>query len=155
MGLFSFFKKKPEDFFTTAEDEQIVNAIRAAEKETSGEIRVYIESKNPYVNPLDRAGEIFFSLKMNQTKQRNGVLLYIAMKHHEVALFADEGIYEAVGAAWWHSAVKDMLAEFKEQHIAEGIVHCVLRVGQLLNEKFPYDAGTDKNELPDEIVFGK
>ncbi|HMO60840.1 MAG TPA: TPM domain-containing protein [Ferruginibacter sp.] len=155
MGLFSFFKKKPEDYFTIAEDEQIVNAIRAAEKETSGEVRVYIESKNPYVNPLDRAGEIFFSLKMNQTEKRNGVLLYIAMKHHEVALFADEGIYEAVGAAWWHQAVNDMLAEFKDQHIADGIEHCVQRVGQLLREKFPYDAGTDKNELPDEIVFGK
>lgn len=150
--MFSLFKKK--GFFTAAEKERIVNAIRAAEKETSGEVRVYVESKNPYVDPIDRAGEIFYKLKMQETDHRNGVLLYVAMKHHELALFADEGIYQKTGAAYWNDAVKQMIARFKSDDIPGGIADCVKQVGETLKEKFPYIPTEDKNELPDEIVFG-
>ena len=73
MGIFPFFKKR--DFFSDADKAQIVEAIRIAEKETSGEIRIYVESKNPFVEPIDRAAEIFFKLKMEQTDHRNAVLL--------------------------------------------------------------------------------
>jgi len=150
---FSFFKKK--DFFSAEEKTQIVNAIRSAEQQTSGEIRVFVESKNPFVDPLDRAAEIFFKLKMQDTEHRNAVLLYIAMKHKELALFADEGIYLKAGAEYWNGAVKNMLNEFEHNHIPTGMEHCILQIGQTLKEKFPYDAATDKNELPDDIVFGK
>src|SRR5690606_10236349 len=101
MRIFPFFKKK--EFFSVEEKQQIVDVIRLAEKETSGEIRVYVESKNYYVDAVDRAAEIFFKLKMQETDHRNAVLLYIAMDHHELALFADEGIYQKVGDAYWNN----------------------------------------------------
>ena len=153
MGIFSLFPKKA--FFSAQDQAKIVAAIGLAEKATSGEIRLYVESKNPYMNPLERAAEIFIQLKMNETTDRNGVLLYIAMKDHELALFGDEGIHQKVGAAYWDNSVKKMLAEFANQHIADGIEQCVLQIGQTLKETFPYDADTDQNELPDDIVFGK
>lgn len=154
MGIFSFLHKHPV-FFSTKEKEQILTAIGIAEKETSGEIRLYVESRNPMVNVMDRAAEIFFSLKMENTDYRNGVLLYIAIKDKELALFGDEGIYNKVGADFWNQAVKSMLAEFSSENISNGIEKCILHIGETLKEKFPYDASTDKNELPDDIVFGK
>lgn len=152
MGLFPFFKKK--EFFSVADKAQIVDAIRAAEKETSGEVRVYVESKNPFVDPIDRAAQVFYKLKMQETDHRNAVLLYIAMDHHELALFADEGIYQKTGEEYWNNAVKTMISQFTRDNISNGIEQCVRQVGETLKEKFPYIPTEDKNELPDEIVFG-
>ncbi len=154
MGIFSFLHK-PTVFFSAQENEQIVNAISNAEQETSGEIRIYVESHNSMVNVMDRASEIFFKLEMQNTVHHNGVLLYIAMKDKELALFGDEGIYKVVGEAYWNNAVKTMLAHFSSQKITDGIVQCIGEIGQTLKEKFPFDAATDKNELPNDIVFGK
>ena len=151
--MFSLFKKR--EFFSAKDNEHIVEAIRMAEKETSGEIRIYVESKNTYVDAIDRAAEIFFKLKMQETAERNAVLLYIAMDHQELALFADEGIYKKAGAEYWNNAVKNMLAQFTKDNISNGIVQCISQIGETLKEKFPYSATDDKNELPDEIVFGK
>jgi len=153
VGIFPFFKKK--EFFSAEDKEQIVEAIRLAERETSGEIRIFVESKNPFMDPIDRAGEIFFKLKMQETEHRNAVLLYIAMKHQELALFADEGIYQKVGAEYWNNAVKNMISQFTSDNISNGIEQCVKQIGQTLKEKFPYSPTDDKNELPDDIVFGK
>ncbi len=135
--------------------EVIVEAIRQAEMQTSGEIRVYVESKNPLISTIDRAAEIFYQLKMQETDNRNAVLLYLAMDHHEVALFGDEGIHAKVGTEYWQQEVKEMISKFSDQSISSGIVNCITHIGQALKEKFPYDKVTDKNELPDEIVFGK
>ena len=154
MGIFSFLNKQTE-FFSQNEKNQIVNAIGLAEKETSGEIRIYVESRNAMVNVIDRAAEVFFNLKMDNTTERNGVLLYIAIKDKELALFADEGIYKKVGAEFWNHAVKDMLAEFSKDNITNGIEKCILHVGQTLKDKFPFDSSNDKNQLPNDIVFGK
>ena len=153
MGIFPFFKKR--EFFSAEDKAQIVEAIRMAEKETSGEIRVYVESKNSYVDAIDRAAEIFFKLKMQNTDHRNAVLLYIAMDHQELALFADEGIYQKAGAEYWNEAVKNMIGQFTKDNISNGIEQCIGQIGQTLKEKFPYIPTEDKNELPDEIVFGK
>jgi uncharacterized membrane protein len=153
MSIFPLFKKA--EYFTAEEKLRIVDAIRAAEQQTSGEVRVYIESKNVYVDPMDRAAEVFYDLKMDRTDNRNAVLLYIAMKHKQLALFGDEGIYNATGADYWNNAVKEMIANISAQHITEGIVNCIHSIGQTLKEKFPFDRVMDKNELPDEIVFGK
>ncbi len=151
--MFSFFKKK--DLFTAAENERIVAAIRNAEKRTSGEVRVYIEPKNPLVDPLERAALIFSKLEMDETDHRNAVLLYIATKDKELALYGDKGIHEQVGTAYWQNEVKEMLQNFKENHLVDGIVNCITHVGETLHEKFPYISTEDKNELPDEIIFGK
>ena len=153
MGLFSFFKK--QDFFSAEEKARIVEAIRVAEKETSGEIRIYVEGKNPFMDPIDRAREIFTELKMHNTLHRNGVLLYIAMKDHELALYGDEGIYNKVGAEYWDREVKAMIGKFTKESIVSGIELCISDIGQTLKETFPYEETTDKNELPDDIVFGR
>lgn len=152
MGIFS--KKNPQ-FFTPEENQQILEAIRQAERRTSGEIRVYIESHNPYVNTLERAAEIFYQLEMDETTHRNGVLLYLAVKDHEVSLFADEGIYIKVGQEYWEKEVKEMVKHFSEAHFVDGIVNCVHHIGEVLHQHFPYQASEDKNELPDDIIFGK
>ncbi len=150
---FSFFKKKT--FFTDAEKQRVVDAIRKAEKRTSGEIRVFVESKNSYVDPMDRAAEIFYNLKMDKTDERNAVLLYIAVKDKELSLFGDEGIYKATGEEFWNTSVRSMLKEINADDIIGGMVHCIGTIGETLHEKFPYNKLEDKNELPDEIVFGK
>jgi len=153
VAIFPLFKKTP--FFTEEERKLIVEAIRNAELRTSGEVRIYVESHNPFVEVMDRAAEVFYQLKMQKTEHRNAVLLYIAMKHKELALYGDEGIYKAVGQQYWSNAVQQMLQNFKGSAICDGIIQCVKTIGETLQEKFPYDAGTDKNELPDDIVFGK
>jgi len=154
VGLFSFFRKT-KTFFPPKEMERIVEAIRNAEMQTSGEIRIFIESRNPLVNVLERAAEIFFRLKMQETDERNAVLLYIAMKDHELALFGDEGIHKKVGEQYWKNEVAEMISKFTKEDLCGGIVNCVTHIGQTLKEKFPYDAKVDKNELPDDIVFGR
>ena len=149
------FPSRIKHFFSQEENERIVAAIRQAEQATSGEIRVYIESHCRFVDPLDRAVELFFGLKMEKTEQRNGVLLYIALKDRQLAIFGDEGIHQKVGTAFWDREIGNMLNAFNAAHFADGIVNIVTEVGNALREHFPYDAATDRNELPDEIVFGK
>lgn len=153
MSIFSFFTKK-QDWFTAAEHESIVNAIRASEKRTSGEIRVFIESRCSYVDPVHRAAEVFFGLQMEKTEDRNGVLLYIAMKDHQLAVFGDQGIHQKVGTDFWNKEVKQMLSSFGQQHYAEGIVKIITDIGDALVTHFPYEQ-EDRNELPDDIVFGR
>ena len=122
--------------------------------QTSGEIRLYIENHCRYVDPMDQAAEIFFGLKMDQTKDRNGVLVYIALRDRQLAIFGDEGIHREVGKEFWEKEVGKMIAEFKADHYAEGIAKVVTDIGEALKTHFPYDGPTDKNELPDDIVFG-
>ena len=146
--------KKSEDFFSAKEKEQIVAAIREAEKKTSGEIRVFVESRCSYVDPVDRAVEVFFGLKMEKTEDRNGVLLYIAMKDHQLAVFGDKGIHEKVGTDFWNKEVSQMLSSFSRENYAEGIVKIITDIGDALVTHFPYE-NEDRNELPDDIVFGR
>lgn len=153
--MFGLFGKKQKEYFTQAEKDAIVAAIQKAEQRTSGEIRIYVESNCALVNPVYRAKEIFYQLKMDQTASRNGVLLYLAMEDHQLAVFGDEGIHQKVGYAFWLKEVETMLSEFKEKHFIEGICHIIEDIGEALLTHFPYDGTTDKNELPDEIVFGK
>ena len=153
--MLSFLKPKQQKFFSADEEEKILNAIRSAEKETSGEVRLYIENKCRFVDPLDRAAEIFLQLKMNETSNRNAVLVYVAKKHRQLAVFADEGIYNKAGKEFWNNAVTIMLKEFRKENYAEGLAEVIQKIGHSLQTHFPYDAATDKNELPDDIVFGK
>lgn len=148
-----FFRRK--DFFSDAEKQLIVSSIQAAEKQTSGEIRVFVESRCKYVDPLDRATEIFAGLKMEETAARNGVLVYVAIRDRQLALFGDKGIHEKVGAAFWNKEVKLILSHFNRADYAAGIAHVVEEIGEALRTHFPYDKDGDINELPDDIVFGK
>lgn len=152
MGLFS---SRIKHFFSPEENQRIVTAIRESERLTSGEIRIYVESHCRFVDPVDRAVEIFYGLKMEKTTLRNGVLLYIAVKDHQLAIFGDEGIHQKVGDDFWREEVKHILSEFNATHFCEGIIQIVTEVGDALKKHFPYNSHTDRNELPDEIVFGK
>lgn len=153
MKLFPWQKKK--EFFTEEEKQQLVQAIQMAEQKTSGEIRVFIESKCRFVDALDRAREVFFKLEMHKTEQRNATLVYVAVDHHQVAVFGDEGIHQKVGAKYWEDEVKKMLLHFKNEHLTDGICQAITDLGQALQFYFPYNSDTDKNELPDEIIFGR
>ena len=153
MALFSLFKKKR--LLSVQDEELVVNAIRAAEKYTSGEVRVFVESHCRFVDPVDRAIEVFFGLKMEKTDDHNGVLIYVALKDRQLAVYGDEGIHVKVGKAFWQNAVKEMLQHFnKDNHVA-GLCETIATIGQTLHNEFPYEPNDDKNELPDEIVFGK
>ena len=152
MGLFNFKKKR--EFFTAEEQRRMVDAIQNAEKNTSGEVRVFVEGKCSYVNAVDRAQEIFFKLQMDKTKDRNAVLLYMAIDDHQLALFADEGIYQRLGADYWNKEVQTILSSFTKHDILGGICRGVTDIGDALKEQFPYETA-DRNEIPDEIIFGK
>jgi uncharacterized membrane protein len=153
VAIFPFFKKKK--LLSPSEEEQIVNAIRAAEKYTSGEVRVFVESKCRFVSPVDRAFEVFYGLKMEKTDDHNGVLIYIALKDRQLAIYGDEGIHKKVGEEYWKNAVQKMLLHFNKENHVQGICEVITTVGQTLAKEFPYEPTDDKNELPDEIVFGK
>jgi len=147
--------QKRKEFFTAEEKNLIVSAIRDAERMTSGEVRVFVESRCSYVNALDRAAELFFRLQMDETEDRNAVLVYIAVKDHQLAVFGDEGIHKKVGPEFWEKEVESMIRNFNRNNYAEGISRCVTDIGEALHTHFPYNNDTDKNELPDDIVFGK
>ena len=152
--MFGFLRKKKE-FFTEAEKRSIIEAISNAERRTSGEVRVFVESRCRYVDAIDRAAEIFFQLKMEKTDDRNAVLVYVATKDRQLAIFGDEGIHKKVGNEYWNTEVKKMISIFNEENYVEGICHCVIDIGETLHHHFPYDKDTDKNELPDDIIFGR
>lgn len=153
MKLFPGFGDKA--LFSADENSRIVEAIRAAEMKTSGEIRLYIESRCKFVDPLDRAAEVFWNLKMDHTVYRNSVLLYVAVKDHQFAIFADKGIHEKLGNEFWKSEVSAMSSHFRQNHHLEAILLVIRDIGQALSLHFPFDPKADKNELPDDIVFGK
>jgi len=153
LNIFPWNKKK--EFFNDEEKQLIVDAIQNAERMTSGEVRVFVESKCSYVDAIDRAAELFFQLKMQETNDRNAVLVYVAMKDRQLAVFGDEGIHKKVGNEYWNAEVKKMISNFNRDNYAEGISVVVKDIGVALTQHFPYNNTTDKNELPDDIVFGK
>ncbi|MBZ5857337.1 TPM domain-containing protein [Flavihumibacter profundi] len=153
MAFFAFGKKA--QFLSADEAERVVQTIREAEMKTSGEIRVFIESRCRFVNPLDRAAEIFWRLKMDHTEERNGVLVYVAYKDHQTAILGDEGIHKLVGSEFWQVHMGRLLNYFKTNDYATGLQLVVHDIGEVMKEKFPYKSTTDKNELPDDIVFGR
>jgi len=152
MSLLSFFKK---DFFTEEEKLQIIDAVRNAERMTSGEVRVFVENRCSYMDAIDRAKEIFTELKMYETKDRNAVLVYVALKDKQLAVYGDEGIHSKLGYEYWNTEVKKMIDNFNKENYTEGIKQVVEDIGEALTQLFPYNNDTDKNELPDDIVFGK
>jgi uncharacterized membrane protein len=136
-------------FFSEEEKATIIKAIQAAEKNTSGEIRLHLENKCSR-DPTHRAKEVFGNLKMNQTAQRNGVLLYISVQDHQVAIWGDESINYHVGQAFWEDEINVIVTHFKTGKYAEGVCKAIEQIGENLKKYFPYDKD-DKNELSDEI----
>jgi uncharacterized membrane protein len=151
--LSPFNRRNAQSHFSPADEERVVAAIREAEARTSGEIRVYIESRCRFVDAVDRAMELFFQLQMDRTQDRNGVLIYLAMKDRQLAVFGDEGIHRKVGTAFWNTEVAKILSAFREDRKVDGLVTIVRDIGEALVQHFPYHQ-EDRNELPDNLVFG-
>lgn len=140
---------KTEDFLSNAEEQEIVLAIVEAEKNTSGEIRVHIE-EHTEKSPLERAQEVFFELKMDETQDRNGVLFYICVSDKKFAIIGDKGINEAVESDFWDCTKDTVIANFKEGNFKKGLVEGILRAGERLKKYFPFQSD-DTNELSNEI----
>ncbi len=153
--MFSLFPKK-QQFLDKESQLRVVNCIKEAEAKTSGEIRVFMEPNCTYVDPLDRAKEIFASLKMEQTVERNATIIYIAFADRQFALFGDTAIYEkAGGAEFWKKAAAMLSDKMRHGEYTEGLCDCINELGSALAAHFPPNPTINKNELPDEIVFGK
>ncbi len=139
--------------FSEADKLQITNAIRVAETNTSGEIRVHIEN-NCAGDVLDRAAYIFEKLEMHKTELRNGVLFYLALEDKKFAILGDAGINQKVADDFWESTKEIVIARFKEGKISDGLSDGIIKAGEQLKAHFPYQED-DVNELSDEISFGK
>jgi uncharacterized membrane protein len=133
------------------EDQRVVDAIKQAELNTSGEIKVHIENRCRG-DVEQRSLAVFDKLKLNETKQRNGVLIYIAVKDHKFAILGDEGINNVVEDGFWNDVKDLMQAHFKEGRFAEGLEQGIQRCGEKLKVYFPYQSD-DINEIPDEISY--
>ena len=141
-----------EAFLTQTEEEEIVAAIRQAEKNTSGEIRVHIEAQAK-IDHFSRAQQVFVQLKMEATDDRNGVLIYVAVHDRKFVIYGDQGIDRAVPDGFWDSTKALMQQYFEQGQYKNGIVAGVLKAGEELKKHFPWEED-DINELSDEISKG-
>ena len=142
-----------QKYFTEENKLQISNAIRAAEMNTSGEIRVHIE-KYCKGDVLDRAAYVFEKMEMHKTQLRNGVLFYLAVEDHQFAILGDAGINQKVPEDFWETTKELVLSKFKEGNLTEGLTRGILMAGEQLKAHFPY-LKNDVDELSNEISFGK
>lgn len=144
---------KASVFFTKEQQAKIVNAIKEAEKNTSGEIRLHIEN-DCHEDVLDRAAYIFEKLGMHKTDLRNGVLFYMSINDKKFAILGDSGINKVTPEDFWDLIKNEVIDNFKENKFTEGLSQGILKAGEQLKEHFPYQKN-DVNELSDEISFGK
>jgi uncharacterized membrane protein len=142
-----------KDFFTKAEQAEIVKAIQQAELKTSGEIRVHLETKCKE-DVLDHAAYIFKELSMHKTQLRNGVLFYLSVDDHKFAILGDAGINDKVENNFWDKIKDHAISCFKKEEYVKGLCESILMAGEQLKKHFPHD-GSLGNELSDEISFGK
>jgi uncharacterized membrane protein len=144
---------KPSEFFNETQKQQITQAVKDAEHNTSGEIRVHIES-DCNEDVLDRAAYIFAKLDMHKTKLRNGVLFYLSINDRKFAILGDAGINAVTPENFWDEIKETVISEFKKGEYALGLSTGIKMAGDALKKHFPY-LKNDINELSDEISFGK
>ncbi|MBC3757900.1 TPM domain-containing protein [Hyunsoonleella sp. SJ7] len=144
---------KIEDFLTADEEREIIEAIRQAELNTSGEIRVHIEKTSKEMDASNRALELFHILKMDNTKLQNAVLIYVAVEDKTFVIYGDKGINDVVETGFWNSTKDIMQSHFKKGDFKQGLVEGILKSGEQLQTYFPYEDG-DTNELTNEISKG-
>lgn len=142
---------KASTFFTREQQEAIVRAISEAEHATSGEIRVHIE-KSCKSDVLDEAAWLFGKVGMDKTADRNGVLIYLALKERKFAIIGDTGINALVPPGFWDNIRDHMRQRFSENLFTEGLTEGIIMAGEQLKEHFPHSK-TDVNEITDTISF--
>lgn len=138
--------------FTAEEKQYIAKAIKNAELNTSGEVRVHIDLKCKE-DVLDHAAFVFEKLEMHKTESRNGILFYLSLDDHKFAVIGDVGIHQKVDDEFWESVKNEMIPLFKENKMVDGLAMGIEKAGMELKKYFPYQSD-DKNELDDEISFG-
>jgi uncharacterized membrane protein len=143
---------KVEDFLSKKEEQEIVDAIQIAEKNTSGEIRIHIE-KSTSTDSFTRAVEVFHLLEMDKTKDSNGVLIYVAVKDKHFVIYGDKGINEKVAPDFWDTTKDVIQSHFKNGNFKQGLIDGILKAGEQLKHHFPYQ-DDDTNELSNEISKG-
>lgn len=141
------------DFFTEEQKKQITDAVKVAELNTSGEVRLHVEGRCKG-EVLDCAAYWFEQLKMHKTAARNGVLFYLAVTDRKFAILGDAGINAKVPENFWDRIKEHMLTKFKDGLFAEGVSEGIIMAGEQLKKHFPYQTD-DVNELSDDISFGK
>lgn len=142
---------KASDFLTDEERQEVVSAIQSAEKATSGEVRIHIENKCSG-DPKEPALKAFHKLGMTATKARNGVLIYVAVESHKLAILGDKGINDVVPEGFWEDVIAVIKEQFAEGNFCAGLCKGLEMVGEKLKAYFPYQSD-DVNELSDEISF--
>ncbi|MHB0754421.1 TPM domain-containing protein [Polaribacter sp. M15] len=140
---------KVEEFLTKQQEQDIIEAIRIAEQNTSGEIRVHIEASSDK-DHYERALEVFHLLKMYNTKDKNGVLIYVAVHDHKFVICGDKGINEVVPEDFWNTTKDSIQHHFKKGDFKQGLVDGILKAGEELKAHFPWQID-DENELSNEI----
>lgn len=140
--------------FSKEEEAGIVAGIRQAERGTSGEIRLFVEDFCMRDHPLERAEELFQLFGMFNTKDRNAVLIYLAEKSRQFAIWGDAGIHQRVGHQFWEQEKQLMREYLQRDEAVEGINQAIALIGARLREYFPSDENNNENELPDEILYG-
>lgn len=143
---------KVKEFLTPSQEQEVIDAIKIAEKNTSGEIRVHLE-KSTDKPPMERALEVFRFLKMDATNLKNGVLFYVAIESKKFAILGDEGINEKVPDNFWDEEKQLLHSYFSKEEFSQGLIHVITKAGEKLKEFFPYQSD-DTNELSDEISKG-
>lgn len=141
-----------EDFLTEQEEQEIIEAIRIAERETSGEIRVHIEQECN-MDIYEHALEVFHYLKMDNTKEQNGVLIYVAVDNRAFVIYGDKGINDIVGSDFWNSTRDKIVFQFKNGNFKQGLIDGIIEAGKALALHFPWKHG-DNNELDNSISKG-
>lgn len=135
------------------QEKTVMNAIKEAETNTSGEIRVHIEDRCKIGDPIKRAIEMFGELHMHETELKNGVIVYVAIKDHKLAVWGDEGIHKKVGQNFWNDVLATVQKYFSAKDYETGLSEAILMIGNKLKEYFPYQSN-DVNELSDDISYG-
>ncbi|MEM9679231.1 MAG: TPM domain-containing protein [Bacteroidota bacterium] len=141
-----------ESFLSADDEQEIIDSIRIAEKNTSGEIRIHIENSSK-LSSIDRAKEVFHYLKMGNTKLQNGVLIYLAVEDHEFAIYGDQGINSKVKSDFWENTKDIMQDHFRNSDFKKGLIEGVKDIGKQLETYFPWH-DSDVNELTNEISKG-
>ena len=144
----------PHHFFSQSDLDLILAAIKEAESNTSGEIRVHLESTTQSLETLDRATEVFADLEMHKTELRNGVLFYLAVVDRKFAILGDVGINDVVHVTFWDDVALMMSEYFKQNEFVLGLTQGIKMCGQKLKLRFPHQVD-DVNELSDNISFGQ
>ena len=136
-------------FLNPDQESKVVEAIKEAERNTSGEIRVHIEAHSD-MDPMDRAKAVFAQLEMHKTEARNGVLFYVGVQDHSFVILGDQGIDQKVDDDFWEITKDLVLSNFKNGDFDKGLIEGILEAGKQLKAYFPFQSD-DENELSDEI----